>query len=33
VVRYEVDFSARMVAYLGCNGEEYMESYAPVEFG
>jgi uncharacterized protein YbcV (DUF1398 family) len=27
VVRYEVDFSARSVAYYGCHGEEYVESY------
>src|SRR5450631_3986182 len=31
VVRYEVDFVARTVAYLGCNGEEYMETYPAVE--
>jgi uncharacterized protein YbcV (DUF1398 family) len=31
VVRYDVDFSARTVAYLGCNGEEYVEAYAAVE--
>jgi len=31
VVRYEVDFAARTVAYLGCNGEEYVEAYAAVE--
>ena len=27
VVRYDVDFDARTVAYYGCNGEEYVESY------
>ena len=31
VVRYEVDFVARTVAYLGCNGEEYIETYPAVE--
>jgi uncharacterized protein YbcV (DUF1398 family) len=31
VVRYEVDFNARTVAYLGCNGEEYIEAYPAVE--
>jgi uncharacterized protein YbcV (DUF1398 family) len=31
VVRYEVDFVARTVAYLGCNGEEYTETYPAVE--
>jgi uncharacterized protein YbcV (DUF1398 family) len=31
VVRYDVDFAARMVAYLGCNGEEYIEAYPAVE--
>ena len=31
VVRYEVDFTARTVAYYGCNGEEYVESYPAVE--
>lgn len=30
VVRYEVDFDARTVAYQGCSGEEYIESYAQV---
>src|SRR5271169_221454 len=25
VVRYDVDFAARTVAYYGCNGEEYIE--------
>ena len=27
VVRYEVDLLAREVAYYGCNGERYVESY------
>ena len=27
VVRYDVDFDARKVAYYGCNGEEYVEEY------
>ena len=31
VVRYEVDFAARTVAYLGCNGEEYIEAYPAVK--
>ena len=31
VVRYEVDFAARTVAYYGCHGEEYVESYPAVE--
>ena len=31
VMRYDVDFAARTVAYLGCNGEEYVESYPAVE--
>lgn len=31
VVRYEVDFAARTVAYRGCNGEEYIEAYPAVE--
>ena len=31
VVRYEVDFGARTVAYFGCNGEEYVEAYPAVE--
>lgn len=31
VVRYEVDFAARTVAYYGCNGEEYVETYPSVE--
>lgn len=31
VVRYDVDFAARTVAYYGCNGEEYVEAYPTVE--
>lgn len=31
VVRYDVDFIARTVAYYGCNGEEYVETYSQVE--
>jgi uncharacterized protein YbcV (DUF1398 family) len=31
VVRYDVDFGARKVAYYGCNGEEYIEDYPAVE--
>jgi uncharacterized protein YbcV (DUF1398 family) len=31
VVRYDVDFGARTVAYYGCNGEEYVEAYPIVE--
>lgn len=31
VVRYDVDFLARTVAYYGCRGEEYIESYPAVE--
>jgi uncharacterized protein YbcV (DUF1398 family) len=31
VVRYEVDFDARTVAYYGCNGEEYIEAYPAVK--
>jgi uncharacterized protein YbcV (DUF1398 family) len=30
VVRYDVDLDARTVAYYGCNGEEYVEAYPPV---
>lgn len=30
VVRYEVDFNARTVAYQGCLGEEYVEAYSAV---
>jgi uncharacterized protein YbcV (DUF1398 family) len=31
VVRYEVDFVGRTVTYLGCNGEEYIETYPAVQ--
>lgn len=31
VLRYDVDFAARTVAYHGCNGEEYIEAYPAVE--
>lgn len=31
VVRYDVDFAAHTVAYYGCNGEQYVESYPSVE--
>ena len=31
VVRYDVDFAARTVAYYGCNGDQYAESYPAVE--
>jgi uncharacterized protein YbcV (DUF1398 family) len=31
VVRYDVDFAVRTVAYFGCNGEEYLEAYPAVE--
>jgi uncharacterized protein YbcV (DUF1398 family) len=31
VVRYDVDFERRTVAYYGCNGEEYIEEYPAVE--
>lgn len=31
VVGYNVEFAARTVAYFGCNGEEYIESYPHVE--
>jgi uncharacterized protein YbcV (DUF1398 family) len=31
VVRYDVDFAARTVAYYGCNDEEYVERYPAVE--
>jgi uncharacterized protein YbcV (DUF1398 family) len=33
VVRYDVDFKRRTVAYYGCNGEEYVEEYPAVELG
>jgi len=31
VVRYDVDLVARKVAYYGCDGKEYIESYPAVE--
>ena len=31
IVRYDVDFAARTVAYYGCNGELYVESYPSVD--
>ena len=31
VIRYDVDFAAHTVAYYGCQGEEYVESYPAVE--
>jgi uncharacterized protein YbcV (DUF1398 family) len=31
VVRYDVDFAARTVAYSGCKGEQYVESYPAVD--
>jgi uncharacterized protein YbcV (DUF1398 family) len=31
VVRYDVDFMVRKVAYYGCNGEEYIEDYPAVD--
>lgn len=31
VVRYEVDFSSRVVRYYGASGEEYVEAYPLVE--
>jgi uncharacterized protein YbcV (DUF1398 family) len=31
VVRYDVDFTARTVAYYGCNGEEYREEYPAID--
>ena len=31
VVRYDVDFLARTVAYYGCLGEEYIEEYPAIE--
>jgi uncharacterized protein YbcV (DUF1398 family) len=30
IVRYDVDLEARTVAYQGCHGEEYIESYPAV---
>ena len=33
VVRYDVDFIMRRVAYFGCNGEEYIEDFPAIELG
>ena len=33
VVRYDVDFAARTVAYYGTHGEEYVEAYPAVDVG
>jgi uncharacterized protein YbcV (DUF1398 family) len=33
VVRYDVDFAARTVAYYGAHGEEYVEAYPAVDVG
>ena len=33
VIRYDVDFGARNVAYYGCHGEAYIETYPAVEIG
>ncbi len=33
VVRYDVDFAGRTVAYFGCDGEQYIEAYPAVEIG
>lgn len=33
VVGYDVDFAARTVRYISCDGEEYIESYPDVEVG
>jgi uncharacterized protein YbcV (DUF1398 family) len=33
VVRYDVDFAARTVAYYGCNGEEYVEASPAASIG
>jgi uncharacterized protein YbcV (DUF1398 family) len=31
VVRYDIDFSKRIVTYYGCRGDEYTEQYPVVE--
>jgi len=31
VVRYDVNFTVRTVAYYGCHGEEYIEAYPAVD--
>jgi uncharacterized protein YbcV (DUF1398 family) len=33
VVRYDVDFSARICSYYGADGEEYVENYPAVDVG
>jgi uncharacterized protein YbcV (DUF1398 family) len=33
IVRYDVDFDARRVAYQGVNSEEYIEAYPAVKVG
>jgi uncharacterized protein YbcV (DUF1398 family) len=33
VVRYDVDFTARICTYYGANGEEYVENYPAVDVG
>ena len=33
VIRYDVDFAGRKVAYYGCNDEEYVEEYPAVDVG
>ncbi|MDR3739746.1 MAG: DUF1398 family protein [Terracidiphilus sp.] len=33
VVGYNVDFDTRTVAYFGCSGEEYIETYPAVTIG
>jgi uncharacterized protein YbcV (DUF1398 family) len=33
VVRYQLDFESRTVAYQGCHGEEYVEAYPAVSVG
>lgn len=33
VVGYDVNFAAKTVRYFGCEGEEYVESYAAVDLG
>jgi uncharacterized protein YbcV (DUF1398 family) len=30
VVRYDVNFAEHTVAYVGCNGEEYVEAYPAI---
>jgi len=33
VVRYDVDFTARICTYYGANGEKYVENYPAVDVG